>query len=390
MKVTLTTRTPVHIGTGLSYYPNEYIASTLKSGGRIIRRIDHSRFGEVFSDSQREEFVLRMEDAADGRPFSLTDFMLAQKIDPVPLTLYRFENNCGEKEPKEIREYIKSAGIPYIPGSSIKGALRTALLWWHAKGDDTFVDSIRSDMQDRRKSHKREIGNEYVASVFSLRPKEKGRYDPKYDLLRFLQVSDCMPAQHALSVEGIRTYSLRYDTLSPKEYTVVAECVTGTFNGSIGGLDQIQRLLKSAELPFLSKKMSLLGMKDPGDMKNVAPHLEKVLTAWNRWCLEHEKKIASADRNGQFMKPLDKVENWLKESAHMRLGFAVGTLYQTLIGLLEEKDPDLAAEIINHHRLGKIPRNVSRGEIDPPYPKSIEFTGLGEPMGWVSVKMGNS
>lgn len=390
MNITLTTRTPVHIGTGLSYYPNEYITSMLKDGGRVIRRIDHSRFGGFFSESQRDEFVIRMDDAAHGRPFSLTNFMLTQKIDPIPLTLYRLANNSGEKEPKEIRECIKTGGVPYMPGSSIKGVLRTALLWWHAKNDDNFIESIRNDLQDRRKSHKREIGNEYVASVFSLRPKEKGRYDPKYDLLRFLQVSDCMPAQHALSVEGIRTYSLRYDTLSPKEYTVVAECVTGTFIGSIGGLDQVQRLLKTDELPLLRKKISLLGMKDPGDVKNVAPHLQNVLTTWNRWCLGHEKMIAIADRNGHFMKPLDKADSWLKESAHMRLGFAVGTLYQTLIGVLEEKAPDLAAEVINYHRLGKITRNVSRGEIDPPYPKSIEFTSAGEPMGWVSVKMGDS
>lgn len=390
MKITLTTRTPVHIGTGLSYYPNEYITRTQKDGGRVIRRIDHSRFGEFFSESQRKEFVLRMDEAAYGRPFSLTDFMLTQKVDPIPLTLYRLENNSGEKEPKEIREFIKTGGVPYIPGSSIKGALRTALLWWHARGDDNFIESIRNDLQDWRKSHKREIGNEYVASVFSLRPKEKNRYDPKYDLLRFLQVSDCMPVQHTLYVEGIRTYSLRYDALSPKEYTVVAECVTGTFNGSIGGVDQIPRLLKADELPLLSRKMSLLGMKDSGDVKNVAPHLEKVLTTWNRWCLEHEKKVPSEDRNDQFMKPLDKVDAWLKESAHIRLGFAVGTLYQTLIGLLEEKDPDLAKDIINHHSLGKIPRNISGGDLDPPYPKSIEFTRANEPMGWISINMGNS
>lgn len=389
MRISLTTQTPVHIGTGLSYYPNEYI-KTQKDGRRFFRRIDHSRFGDFFSESQREEFALRMEDAAYGRPFSLTEFMFTHKINSTPLSLYRLKNNSGEKEPKEIRECIKTGGVPYIPGSSIKGALRTALLWWQAKSDETFIESIRGDLQDRRKSHKREIGNEYVASVFSLRPKEKGRYDPKYDLLRFLQVSDCMPEQHDLSVEGIRTYSLRYDTLSPKEYTVAAECVTGTFNGSIGGLDQIQRLLKTDELPFLSKKMSLLGIQDLGEVNNVAPHLEKVLIAWNRWCLEHEKTIPSEDRSGQCMKPLDNVETWLKESAHLRLGFSVGTLYQTLIGILEEEDPDLAREIINLHRLGKIPRNVSGGNLDPPYPKSIEFTNAGEPMGWVSVKMVNS
>jgi len=161
----------------------------------------------------------------------------------------------------------------------------------------------------------------------------------------------------------------------------------GYFSGSIGGLDQIKYLVEREELPLLKDKMHLLGLANPNDTSRVLPHLGKVLTEWNQWCLEKEKALVQSDKAGTFMRSLGSAESWLKESPHIRLGFSVGTLYQTLIGLLEEKDPDLALEVINNLKLGKIPRTYSHGDINPPYPKSIEFTRTGYPMGWVAVKM---
>jgi len=365
MKMTLSTRTPVHIGTGLAYHPNEYIHGRAKGGALFIWRIDPSSLSRSFDESQRDEFIQRMDDAAVGEAFSLTTFMRHHGINPLPFFLYRLDNNTGNSEPNEIRECIKTAGIPYIPGSSIKGAIRTALAWWHAKEDDSFPESIENDLGDRRRSGRREIGTEYVASIFSLKHKEKRGYDAKYDLLKFLQVSDFMPQECSLTCESIHTYSLRQNGLVKKDYSIFAECVLGTFSGSIGGLDQIKYLVESRELPLLKGKMHLLGLANPNDTSQVPSHLGKILTEWNRWCLEKEKALVRSDSAGTFMRSLGSAESWLKESPHIRLGFSVGTLYQTLIGLLEEKDPDLALEVINNLKLGKIPRTYSHGDINP-------------------------
>ena len=387
MKMILSTRTPVHIGTGLAYHPNEFIHDRVNGEGQFIWRMDPTSLSRSFDESQRDEFIQRMDDAAAGEDFSLTDFIKHHGISPLPFRLYRLDNNTGELEPKEIKECIKTAGVPYIPGSSVKGAIRTALAWWHAKEDDSFPESIGSDLDGRRRSKGREIGNEYVASIFSLKPKEKRGYDAKYDLLKFFQVSDFMPQECSHTCESIHTYSLQQNRLKKKGYSIFAECVLGTFSGSVGGLDQIKYLVKSKELPLLKDKMHLLGLANPNDTSQVPSHLGKILTEWNRWCLEKEKALVRSDNTGTLIRSLENAESWLKESPHIRLGFGVGTLYQTLIGLLEEKDPDLAVNVREKLKLGKISRTYSSGDINPPYPKSIEFTRTGYPMGWVAVKM---
>ncbi len=385
MKITLTPRTPLHIGTGLVYHPNEYIHGRASGEKRFIWRIDCASLARSFTVKQRDEFIQRMDDAASGLSFSLTEFIRNQELKPLPFRLYRLDNATGEPEPKEIREYIKTAGIPYIPGSSLKGAIRTALLWSHARKDAALIPSIRKELE--RKSSRRDIGNAYVSSVFSLRQGGSGKFDPKDDLLRFLQVSDCMPEDFTLFAESIQTFSLRQRMLARKEYSIFAECVKGTFQGSIGGLDQISRMADTPHFPLLMQKISLLGMQNPGDTGRVPAHLAKILTEWSRWCLERERIIVEEGRAEQYLKVLEKVNSWLREGAHVRLGFGVGTLYQTLIGLIEEKEPDLAVEIINRNRLGKFPRQAIHDGIEPPYPKSVEFTRTGEPMGWVSLKM---
>ena len=386
MRVILATRSPVHIGTGLVYHPSEYIREKANDGGMFIWRLNISALARSFTKEQRDDFVQRMDDAAYGEKFSLTEFIRGHGIKPLPFRVYRLANRSGDKEPDEIRECIKSAGVPYIPGSSLKGAIRTALLWWHARDDDAFPESIESDLGDRRRCKKKEIGNEYVGSVFGLKPTQGNHYDPQYDLLRFLQVSDCMPDDHWLTCEGIHTYSLSQDRLARKNYTLYAECINGTFSGRIGGLEQIGKVIQSREMPLLGKKMQLLGIRNPADTRGVSAHPGNVLSGWSRWCLEKEKEIVSRDRNGEFLRSLSEAEAWLRDGPHVRLGFSVGTLYQTLIGLLEEKDPGLAEQVIRRCSLGKVPRRATQEGIEPPYPKSVEFTVTGRrPMGWVSV-----
>lgn len=54
--------------------------------------------------------------------------------------------------------------------------------------------------------------------------------------------------------------------------------------------------------------------------------------------------------------------------------------------MIEERDIDLAKDIVNELRLGKFLRNIDRdnkNRLFPPYPKSIEFTEKGEPLGWL-------
>ncbi len=376
MKITLTATSPVHIGTGQVYHPNEYVVTQTKEGVQFFSRINQSVFIKGLSPDLREELTDAMMD--DG--FSLSEFFRAHSLNHTECRRYRIENHTGKKDPAEIRECIKTADRPFIPGSSLKGAIRTALLWWEARNDSRMCDMIRTDLEnDRNWRGKRSIGSSYVSRVFHCSTE---RPDPRYDLLRFLQVSDCMSSDRRLSVECVRTSSLKGQSLQPKSYEIYAECVTGTFSGTIGGLDQISRVDRDQKYSYLKDRIRLLGMKDSGDIDAVAPHLNKVIGEWSRWCLDHERKLV-ADQGAEYEGALDQVKDQVDAATHIRLGFGIGTLYQTLIGLISEQDAELAVELINGYHLGKYPRNEEFGEIVPPYPKSIEFSRSDEAFGWM-------
>jgi CRISPR-associated protein Csm5 len=129
MKITLTTRTPVHIGTGLTYHPNEYVLTRTPDGIQFFSRINQSALLKGLTNDQRDALSEDLQDEY----FSLGDFFKTHALKYGNFRRYRAENHTRKKDPTEIRECIKNAHKPYIPGSSLKGAVRTALLWWHAK-----------------------------------------------------------------------------------------------------------------------------------------------------------------------------------------------------------------------------------------------------------------
>lgn len=66
----------------------------------------------------------------------------------------KYEMDAGEAfvaqaaRPKEIDAFIKDAyGMPYIPGSSIKGMIRTALIAWEIRKDPENIQRIERKLQ---------------------------------------------------------------------------------------------------------------------------------------------------------------------------------------------------------------------------------------------------
>lgn len=126
------------------------------------------------------------------------DKILSEKIDPSQIDQDRFPLPGKLIQKREYQKYSKyimrgkprstrsNAVIqacikdvfdcPYIPGSSLKGALRTALAW---KALDDIDYQIRSDHIGRKR---KQAGSNLENKIF-------GR-DPYHDLLRALQVSD--------------------------------------------------------------------------------------------------------------------------------------------------------------------------------------------------------
>lgn len=110
-----------------------------------------------------------------------------------PLFRYILE---GRAQRAAIAEHVKDVhDRPYIPGSSLKGAIRTALAWC------AFIDGGLK-LEPRAMRNRSRADEAIEREIF-------GR-SPNYDLLRSLQVSDTVPAPlSCLKLETVALYSLR-------------------------------------------------------------------------------------------------------------------------------------------------------------------------------------
>ena len=407
---------PVHIGTGMSYNRAEFVVKN-----DILHRISLRKLIDMLSGHEIDNLTAQLERGS----FSIGDFLQRTDVEPDEVSVYSL--GC-KMVPNEVREQIKTANRVYIPGSSIKGAIRGALLYWHLKTNDWMIpvcylkkgeifgytdinllDLIRGDVQrfsdgkpvpakplfeDYEDKNKKRFGNRFIGIVFGVKPfvlTEKGirsNFDAKYDLLKFLHISDFMPVDARLSAANLKTYSLKHKNLEAKSYSTIVEAVRGRFSGTISLSSQIYTALENTdEYPLLMDRLKILGLKDDFHDEEVMKHLKTVLRGYNGWCIKKEiELVSSADNGNQFAEVLEELERLNQCGNLIRVGFGVGTMYQTLIKLIEEEDVELANRIVNRFNLGKFGRNIDRRtgtNLLPPYPKTIEFTDDYNSIGWL-------
>lgn len=218
---------PVHIGTGTDIEPFDYIVD----GQRYIR-IDLDAVLERMTPEQADALASWASERADriveasGRQrddfrremqllnFPGADAALKEALrKDAALRLY-----CGDRgfeHNLQVREQIKDADeTPCIPGSSLKGALRTALAFVALEEmgpaeRQELGRSLEQRLNGRGPRLKERIGQEIEQAVFRCGKKRKDRVDYSdihYDLMRAVSVSDTYNAQAELIVPQIYTF----------------------------------------------------------------------------------------------------------------------------------------------------------------------------------------
>ncbi len=255
MKYEIEVISPVHIGSGGAISPIEYVVED------NFYRADMDR---IFEDERFD--TNRFIEGAKGGALYLGRFAseLAKEhvryaLDISHSTKTNLQGLIGSRS-STVREFIKTKDDAYIPGSSIKGAIRTAILWWALKNNrvlfenveryleillnarnlserirnarnledikreiernqnlkqdsDAYMDllvmvaggevrKIKQKMSNLSKIRKEHVDEEIEKLVFG--------EDPTKDLLKTLQVSDTKTISHeGLKVEEVRTLSIQ-------------------------------------------------------------------------------------------------------------------------------------------------------------------------------------
>jgi len=134
MRIKLTVLSPIHIGSGEEISPTEYFID----GNKFIRidmngLFNDSRFGGYF-----ESFI---SNAKNQR--YLGDLVKNRDL-LLHYPLYSFNLSPGVDNLKNkiaVKAFVKSAGRVYIPGSSLKGSLLSAIIW--KKGKEAKIKDIK-------------------------------------------------------------------------------------------------------------------------------------------------------------------------------------------------------------------------------------------------------
>ena len=146
--LTLTAVGPVFVGSGKEISKKEYIR--LKDGTVLVLDIEkfYSFIEKKHLEKQYLDFMLKND------RISLGSWILNQEIqvkDIQNCIRYRLKNSDMELEhgkPVQIMEYIKDPyGQPYIPGSSVKGMMRTILLCNDICEHPQKYERIAADME---------------------------------------------------------------------------------------------------------------------------------------------------------------------------------------------------------------------------------------------------
>lgn len=201
-KIVLNTLGPVFIGDGRELVKREYV---LNKRERKVTVIDQSKFFQYLTRTKKlesyEQYILR-------KSGSLQSWMYEESISfQDTKTFAAYEYSCSDvaelNTMKNILTFIKDPyGMPYIPGSSLKGAVRTVLLGSdilrhhekYSRAADYFSQRTsfdRSNMREINREINREIKRAEEIRFCTKKKDEKNQ--TVNDIMNGLHIGDSKP-----------------------------------------------------------------------------------------------------------------------------------------------------------------------------------------------------
>lgn len=170
--LTLTTKAPVFVGSGVVYGKMDYIFDAVR---KTVSFIDQTRFFQLLIDrdliDKYESFIL------NKRPSDTIQYFLknickldAKTINSLIVNRVSAADALDENHSlKEIQAFIRRAdGRAYIPGSSLKGCLRTVLLTNMLLHDSNKAEPINIKQLESKYLHTLQITNKQSDMVNSI------------------------------------------------------------------------------------------------------------------------------------------------------------------------------------------------------------------------------
>jgi CRISPR-associated protein Csm5 len=369
-QLTITTITPLHIGTG---------SDLLLDYDFVVRHgktwvIDENALAEWLSEGD--------PDALDRMSMGVP------AADLIPDDAFREDSELfryvmpGEPRASSrgavIQEQMKNVwDQPYIPGSSLKGALRTAIFYggWQQRGTKFNKGMLHKDRHGRYRAES--AAQQMEIDILVGDTNESQRKAPNYDIMRSIQVADSDPDQERrLRLANVVALTEGKDKEgAPIEIETITREVTFT---TVLTIDR-----------YLQSRQTDLGWQD--EQIQLIERLPRVVNFWTQNRLGQE---ASRTRKGVWRSTFDQiaghyVNDQLAENEFiMQLGWGGGWDSKTLGTHLTDDTHVFYDLVKTYERHMDRNRSFKRGDR---YPKSrrvvIRNNRPAYTLGWIKVRM---
>ncbi len=367
-KIQLTTITPLHVGSGIELQGNfEYLY--FREANQIVV-IDEEKVLNIIGKENLQKWIDII-----GNEDNLLGYLQKRNAQLAPTDVAKRMMNIvgnaptttrnGRRAVKPIREQLHNGmGKVLVPGSSIKGSIRTAVLAGAIYDDeDSGFTRKRNNLVDRRgKFSDAQVVKKYLGN------------DPNHDIFRLLHVGDAhftsTDCYHCPSINLMRDrWGFKHDIEQ------FVECIPPNATSEIK-LSQPEHLIKQAKRKnYFRQNTSALQL--PNLFENLRNHFSDVIN--------NELAFWDDQNNPQALTDyLDKLEDIDKQieacqpnECIIRMGF--GTGYKNITG-------DWQEENMHENDLDDLEKSL-RGKkyAGMLYPKTRRMTKDGQPLGFLKM-----
>lgn len=356
---TLKTKSPVIVAAGSEYQygPQEYVFTKGRLNGNLVdlvKKIDITKYYKSLDEDKKEELLSNLLDS----DFNLDEYFKSN-TDIKNYEYYPSVSKCNINPKKEIMEHVKTVNKLYIPGSSLKGALNTAILYDNITINDV-EDIVRKNYLNKKKY------NDILRNYFS---SKKGNSAQK-NIMRFIQISDT----NLLKIP--RIYDIQSIQVKPNhtyEYYKRGGIVTTYYET----IEQNSKLNCDITIKKDKEILNKLNLKEKGKILDI-DYIKDVLYNFSMDYIEYEQDFIDT-YNIDFLKDYYKQlarEN-TPDSPLIRVGLGSGFMQTTINMKTKNEDPMLYK---------KVQKIAHKNSYDYEFPKSRKITAkTKKPLGWIKL-----
>lgn len=316
-KVKIKTLTAVHIGSGNLLQKNmDYVVYKDEDEDSFIGIIDPKMILSLIGEEHLNDWLLAIERKDDTRQLVSRYNKKATVYDYISRSITDFTEG---KNLGTLKECLHNGmGLPYIPGSSIKGAIRTAILATITQEKETALEHLMSDKKGKLSAKGVE------SALFGSTAND--------DIFRFLQVGDayfeegCEVAYRMVNLNVRKKDSLMDDS-KPQAVEAISDDFESEFNMKISKEHYEYASTHGGNLKELPAGMDSL----PSLFKLVNGHTRKLVKEEIAYWQEIEEEKEGAEDYISSMRQILKEINQCAEGKEcvLRIGHASGWRFIT-------------------------------------------------------------